>query len=226
MEADPNLLAEHAESHQAGADVVTGHVPLHPASPETFLSASVKTWAEERAKLLSRTSQNLDFLEIVGGQLSISRKLFFQLNGFDVNFTRKGTFGNEDRDLACRLLDAGYTIAFNPNAISLQTYIVTPRQFLRNYRQAGAADVHLAAKHPKRSDRIFNPECIESKMDRLVWRWFRWPLRCLALKFVESGKPEQWQVNLFWRSWRLEYYQGVREGRKAWGGEGGKCTEF
>jgi glycosyltransferase involved in cell wall biosynthesis len=219
MEADPNLLAEHASSHQAGADVVTGHVPLHPASPANFLSASVKDWAEDRAKLLLSSPNDLDFLEIVGGQLSISRELFFQLNGFDVNFTRNGTFGNEDRDLACRLLDAGYKIAFNPNAISRQTYIVTPRQFLRNYRQAGAADVNLASKHPDRSDRIFNSECVESRMNRLVWHWLHWPLAWLALKLLECGKEYLWCVRLFWWVWRLEYCQGVREGKKIQGRE-------
>jgi glycosyltransferase involved in cell wall biosynthesis len=215
MEADPNLLAEHTLSHQAGADVVTGHVPLNPTSPDNFLSASVKAWAEDREKLLSSAPDSLDFLEIVGGQLSISRKLFLQLNGFDMNFTKNGTFGNEDRDLACRLLDAGYKVAFNPKAISWQTYVVTPRQFLRNYRQAGAADVNLASKHPDRSDRIFNPECIESRMDSLVWRWLRGPIRSIALKLVETEKPEQWRIDLFWRVWKLEYFQGIRDGRKA-----------
>jgi len=213
MEADPHLLAEHARSHQAGADVVTGHVPLNPASPDNFLSASVKAWAEDRFKLLSSAPDNLDFLEIVGGQLSISSILFFQLSGFDMTFTRNGTFGNEDRDLACRLLDAGYKIVFNPKAISWQTYIVTPRQFLRNYRQAGAADVNLARKHPGRSDQIFNPECIESTMDRLVWRRFRQPIRWAALRFIEKEKPEQWKISLFWRAWKLEYFQGIRDGK-------------
>jgi len=215
MEADPNLLEEHGRSHQAGADVVTGHVPLNPASPDSFLSASVKAWAEDREKLLSSTRDNLDFLEIIGGQLSISRELFFQLKGFDTNFTRNGTFGNEDRDLACRLLDAGYKIAFNPKAISWQIYVVSPGQFLRNYRHAGAADVHLATKYPDRSDRIYNPECVESMMDRLVWRWFRQPIRWLALRLIEKGRPEEWRIDLFWRAWKLEYRQGVREGRKA-----------
>lgn len=216
MEADPNLLAEHARSHQTGADVVTGHVPLHPASPANFLSASVKAWAEDRAKLLSSCPDNLDFLEVVGGQLSISRKLFFELGGFDMNFTRNGTFGNEDRDLACRLFDAGYKIAFNPKAISWQTYIVTPRQHLRNYRQAGAADVNLAGKYPDRSHRIFDSEGVESWMDKLVWRWFRWPLVQIVLALLEFGKEDLWRIELFRWVWRLEYCQGVREGKRAW----------
>jgi GT2 family glycosyltransferase len=216
MEADPNLLAEHIRCHEAGADIVTGHVPLHPASTVNFLSASVKAWAEDRAKALSSFPDNIDFLEVIAGQLSISRKLFDQVNGFDENFNRDGTFGNPDRDLACRLQNAGYKIAFNPNAISWQTYIVTPPEFLRRYRQAGAADVHLATKYPERSDRLFNPECVEVLSDKLLWRWLRRPIRSLALKLVESQNPEQWRIDLFWRAWKLEYCQGLREGRKVW----------
>lgn len=211
MEADPRLLAEHARSHAMGADVVTGHVPLHPDSPSNFLSAAVKAWAEDRAKSLTSTPRNLDFLEIVGGQLSISRKLFVRINGFDMNFTRDGTFGNEDRDLAFRLLKEGCKIVFNPNAISRQTYIITPRQFLRQYRQAGSADANLARKHAEQSDRIFNPDCVESWTDRYVWRWLRWSIRPLVLALVQSGKQDAWRTKLFWWVWKLEYCQGIRD---------------
>jgi glycosyltransferase involved in cell wall biosynthesis len=218
MEADPHLLAEHVRSLNAGAEVVTGHVPLHPESPVNFLSASVKVWAEDRAKSLSSRPDDVDFRDVLSGQLSLSRRLFDQTQGFDRNFNRDGTFGNPDRDLACRLLDAGHKIAFNANAISWQTYTVTPREFLRRYRQAGAADVHLAQKNPGRSDQIFDPYCLESRMDRLVWRWLREPIRSMALRFVEAPQPEQWQIDLFWHAWKLEYLQGVREGKRTWRG--------
>jgi glycosyltransferase involved in cell wall biosynthesis len=125
MEAHPQLLAEHAKSLTAGADAVTGHVPLHPRSPRNALSASVEAWADDRAKHLA-ASPAIDFLEVIGGQLSLSKRLFDELGGFDMSFTKQGTFGNEDRDFACRLLAAGRRIVFNPDAISWQTYIVRP----------------------------------------------------------------------------------------------------
>jgi glycosyltransferase involved in cell wall biosynthesis len=215
MEADPRLLAEHARSHAAGADVVTGHVPLHPASPRNFLSTSVKAWSEERALALGSATGTIDFLEVLAGHLSLPRVLFERMHGFDTAFTRRGTFGNEDRDLACRLLKAGHTIVFNPDAVSWQTYVVTPRRFLRNYRQAGGADVRLARKHPDLAGRIFNPECVQSWTDALVWRWFRWPASRLALAVLERGTEPSWCVRLFWWTWKMEYCQGVREARRA-----------
>lgn len=227
MEADKRMLAEHARSHAAGADVVTGHVPLHPASPSNFLSASVKAWAEDRAKALGSAAGTIDFLEVVGGHMSLPRPLFANMNGFDTAFTRSGTFGNEDRDLACRLLKAGHTIVFNPDAVSWQTYVVTPRRFLKNYRQAGSADVMLARKHPDLADRMFNPECVESRMDVLVWRWFRWPASRLVLAILESGKAPPWCVRLFWWTWKMEYCQGAREARRAAIGKGHReCAQW
>ena len=50
MEADPRLLAEHDRSHREGADVVLGHIPLHPDSPESFLCPGVAAWADRRAE--------------------------------------------------------------------------------------------------------------------------------------------------------------------------------
>jgi glycosyltransferase involved in cell wall biosynthesis len=214
MEADSHLLSEHVRSHLAGADAVTGHVPLHPASPQNFLSASVKAWADDRAKALAASPEADHFLEIVGGQLSISRRLFNEFNGFDLEFTRDGTFGNEDRDLACRLLDRGHRIVFNPDAISWQTYVVTPRDFLNRYRQAGSADVRLALKHSARSAHIFNADCAESRRDRILWRWLRVPIRWMALAAVALGSGARWQADLFFFAWKLEYLQGVRDGRR------------
>ena len=44
---------------------------------------------------------------------------------------------------------------FNPQAISHQRYVVGPRQHLRQWRDAGAADVALACKHPERASETF-----------------------------------------------------------------------
>ena len=48
MTADSRLLAEHDRSHREGAEVVLGHMPLHPDSPSGFLRPGVEHWAEER----------------------------------------------------------------------------------------------------------------------------------------------------------------------------------
>ena len=53
MEAHSRLLAEHDRCHRAGADVVLGNVPLHPDSPDNFLSRGCSDWADDRNRRLS-----------------------------------------------------------------------------------------------------------------------------------------------------------------------------
>lgn len=209
MEAHPQLLVEHDRSHSQGADAVIGHIPLHPKSPRNFLSYGVGRWAEERVHELSAQEGALPFREIMTGQLSIARQTFFEVGGFDTNFTRDGSFGNEDLDFGLRLQEGGYQIIFNPAAISWQRYVVTPRQFLRQYRQAGRADVLFARIHPEQATNIFSRS--ETWMDRLVWRWFRSLIRLVILTLLDGGLHHPKVTYLF--SWlvTLEYYQGVRE---------------
>jgi peptidoglycan/xylan/chitin deacetylase (PgdA/CDA1 family)/glycosyltransferase involved in cell wall biosynthesis len=209
MEAHPQMITEHDHSHQEGADAVIGNIPLHPESPKNFLSYVVGEWAEERVNELLAVNGNLPFNEIMTGQLSISRKTFFDLGGFDIKFTQGGSFGNEDLDFGLRLTKGGYKVFFNPKAISWQKYVVTPRQYLRQYLHAGRADVLFARLHPEEATKMFHRP--ESLMDRLIWRWFRGLIRGFVLTVLELGSQRSFIVQLF--SWlvNLEYYQGVRE---------------
>jgi len=209
MTAHPRLLAEHNRSHSEGADVVIGHLPLHPDSPQNFLSDAVKQWAEERVNELLSVNGNLPFREIMTGQLSISRKTFFEVGGFDTKFTRHGSFGNEDLDFGLRLQQKGYAIVFNPNAISWQKYVVTPRQLIRRYRQLGRADVMFARLHPELIPHFFTRPY--SSMDRYFWRWWRWLIRWLMMTAFDLGIQRLAATGLFGWLVNLEYYEGVRE---------------
>ena len=155
MTADPRLLAEHDRSHREGVDVVLGHVPLHPDSPPGFVSGDVGKWAEGRRRRLAQPGAALTLHDLVGGQLSVSRAAFDSVGGFDVQFTRGGSFGNEDLDFGHRLLRSGFRCAFNPGAVSWQSYIVSPAQLLRRFRDVGRADVAFARKHPDQGRELF-----------------------------------------------------------------------
>lgn len=50
--------------------------------------------------------------DVFTGHLSVRRRTFNELGGFSTRFTAGGTFGNEDVDLAQRLVDAGVQIVF------------------------------------------------------------------------------------------------------------------
>lgn len=209
MEAHSRLLAEHNRSHHEGANAVIGHIPLHPDSPKNFLSYVVGVWADSRIHELSAIEGKLPFNEIMTGQLSISRKTFWELGGFSTRFTKGGSFGNEDLDFGLRLQKANYKVAFNPKAISWQKYVVTPRQYLRQYRQAGRADILFARIHPDQTAHLFNRS--QTWSDQYIWRWFRWLLRWLLLTVIDFGLAGSRTARLFAWLVNLEYYQGVRE---------------
>lgn len=214
MEAHPRLLLEHDRSHREGAEVVLGHIPLHPGSPRGMLSRAVGTWAENRARKLSEPGAELTFHELLTGQISLRRDLFRLLGGFDDAFTRNGTYGDEDLDFGQRLLDAGCRVAFNPEAVSWQRYIVTPRQHLRQWRQTGRADVGFARKHPHRAEALFaarrpNRMVLEIPgLAALLSAILRPPVLFLSNR-AKGGSAAMFRW--FRRVRMLEYWRGVRE---------------
>lgn len=154
MMAAPDLLGEHARSHSGGSDAVLGHIPLDPRSPPGLLADGVRKWADQRARRLQATGE-LGLFDLLTGQLSVKRSLFEALGGFDEDFTAGGSFGNEDLDFGVRLLEC-CRVEFNPDAISYQRYVVSPPQLLRQWRDAGRADVLFARKHPERAKELFD----------------------------------------------------------------------
>jgi peptidoglycan/xylan/chitin deacetylase (PgdA/CDA1 family)/GT2 family glycosyltransferase len=221
MEAHPRLLAEHDFSHRAGADVVLGHIPLHPQSPPNILSGAVKGWTDERLKRLSSPEAALTLHDLLTGQLSLARELFYRIGGFDISFTFNGSFGDEDIDFGYRLMCAGCRIVFNPNAISCQNYVVQPRQYLAQWREAGRADVAFARKHPEQASTIFALNGADRWINRWIWRSIvavpllssplMAGLRSLALMLVNSRWQNAAVSKWFFEIRAMEYWRGVYE---------------
>jgi peptidoglycan/xylan/chitin deacetylase (PgdA/CDA1 family)/glycosyltransferase involved in cell wall biosynthesis len=221
MESDPRLLSEHDQSHRAGADVVLGHIPLHPDSPPSVLTQGVRDWAEQRARRLSVAGATLTLHDLLTGQMSLRKEIFAQVGGFDTDFTCGGSFGNEDVDFGYRLLQRGEHIVFNPAAISWQKYIVRPSQYLRQYRQAGRADVIFVRKHPDQAKAIFTLSKFYEPSSRLLWRplaalhpWsapVTGAIRRYALHRAERGDSDLRTAKWLKRAKRIEYFKGVRE---------------
>jgi GT2 family glycosyltransferase/peptidoglycan/xylan/chitin deacetylase (PgdA/CDA1 family) len=189
MIADPHLLAEHERSQRDGVDVVLGHVPLHPDSPPGFVSGGVANWAEERSRRLARPGAALTLHDLVGGQLSVSRATFDSVGGFDVQFTRDGSFGNEDLDFGYRLRRSGFRCAFNPAAISWQRYVVAPAQLLRRLRDVGRADVAFARKHPDQGG-----ELLRLNGGGRVSRWMLRPVAAIRPASALLFEIVRWQA--------------------------------
>jgi peptidoglycan/xylan/chitin deacetylase (PgdA/CDA1 family)/GT2 family glycosyltransferase len=220
MEAHPSLLSAHDSSHQDGADVVLGHMPLHPESPPSILIDAVKEWADQRCRKLSLPNLEIPLHDLQTGQMSIASLLFREIGGFDTSFTDSGTFGNEDIDFGYRLMMRGCRITFNPNAISWQKYIVKPQTYLLRAREVGHADVLFSRKHPEKAQTIFKSRGAGRPVHRLC-RWIiALPLLgnllskakyMFAVYFLSKDYTGTFTTTIFKAARVMQYWQGVRE---------------
>ena len=219
MEGDPRMLSQHDKSHREGADLVVGHIPLHPDSPSNLLSDNVAMWTEGRKAQLSHPGAKLTLHDLLTGQMSLKRKTFFAAGGFDTGFTRGGSFGNEDIDFGYRLLAAGRRAVFNPEAVSWQNYVIEPGAYLRQWRQVGRADVEFARKHPDQRNTIFALNGAGRWINRWVWRPIGavFPLaagmaacfRRVVVMWVPRGVRGSLLNWLIEQARSLEYWRGV-----------------
>jgi peptidoglycan/xylan/chitin deacetylase (PgdA/CDA1 family)/glycosyltransferase involved in cell wall biosynthesis len=221
MLAAPDLLEQLGRLHLGGADAVLGHIPVAPGSPASFLSRGLEEWAASRLQRLRDASAQLTAGDLLTGQLSVRRSVFEALGGFDERFTAGGAFGGEDTDFGRRLFAAGYRVEFAPQAISYQHYVVTPREYLRQYHDAGAADVTYLRKHPADFDDIYAAARPRKRTNRLFVRPVaRIPgarnvvaaaVRGAALALATRWPEDPRTRRLFFVARNLEYWCGVEE---------------
>ena len=174
------MLAQHDTSHRAGADVVTGHMPLHQTSPRSFLSEGVRVWADSRARVLGAPEAKLTPFDLLTGQLSVKRDAFHAVGGFDPSFTDGGEFGDEDLDFGLRAMEAGYCAVFNPKAVTRQRYLVSFGHYLKQWRDTGRADVQFARKHPEHAVTLMDLRSVDAPLQRFL-------LKPLAASPLGSG---------------------------------------
>jgi GT2 family glycosyltransferase/peptidoglycan/xylan/chitin deacetylase (PgdA/CDA1 family) len=221
MEADPGIIRAHDEEYQNNADAVVGHIPLHPDTPRSVLADGTARWASNRASRLEAASGVVTIDDIVTGQLSIRAEVFMAIGKFDDNFTREGSFGNEDVDLGQRLLEGDYRVVYCPKAVSWQRYCVSPDAFLRQSRQLGRADVMYVRKHPSSAERINRERNAGAIWNRYAWR----PLshipvlsaavamtaRQIVFKLAYRDIANNFTGKAFALVRDLEYWRGVHE---------------
>jgi len=221
MAADPRLLAQHERSHLDGANVVLGHMALHPGSPRSFLTAGVELWANERRARLMQSGAVIRFDDVLTGQISISSAFFRELHGFDTAFTRDGEFGNEDIDFGERIIRSGGRVAFNADAITWQTYVVTPDAYVRRWREVGRADVVFARKHPQYAAEVFRSSGGDNWLLGVMCRWLAalpavatllsTTISDLAIRLVTQSPDGLLSRRVFKVARALQYWQGVKE---------------
>jgi peptidoglycan/xylan/chitin deacetylase (PgdA/CDA1 family) len=190
----------------------------------------VGLWADSRRERLTAPGAETGPDDLLTGQMSISRQAFQRVGGFDTSFTREGLFGGEDIDFGLRVVKAGFTVAYNPAAISYQYYDVDPAAYLRRTREAGRSEEELVLKHPEQASRLDEGPAFHTRRSRWLLGPLVYapeacsrPLRAAAVAVVESGRTGTAARRLFFGLRTVEHLRGVRQARRESGG-GGKVA--
>lgn len=216
----PDILDHHARSHHEGADVVLGHVPLDARSLDSFLAKGAGRWAEDRARKLQEGAP-LTLFDLTFGHASIKRLAFEAVNGFDPAFTAGGSYGDEDLDLGVRLLEK-FRVVFNPDAVASQRYVVVPQDYLRQWKDAGKADVMFSRKHPTLSGELFCLHGSQQLLTKFLIRpishhsWLTSASNEIALWLADhvtssANMVERIVAVLFRHARDIAYWSGVRQ---------------
>jgi len=220
MEAEPQMLAEHEASHRQGFDFVLGDLPLHPASPRNLLSGGVGLWARSRRERLEAAGNELGLDDLLTGQMSVSRRAFDSVGGFDASFTRDGLVPSGDIDFGYRILKGGFRATFNPAAISYQYYDVDPADYLRRARDIGASEQELVIKHPEQAKRLEGAPAFHTRRSRWLLgplaaapEAFVRPLLATVADLVRAGRQGQRLRRLFFGMRTLQHQRGARAAR-------------
>ncbi len=223
MEADSALLSEHERSRGENADIVLGHVPLHPDSPPSAIAEVTGGWAERRRKRLAAPGAVPAVSDFLSGQLSLPRAAFERLGGFETAFTSNGRFGGEDLDFGYRARRAGLRIVFNERAISRQYYEVDAAEYTRRSRDVGRSDQELSVRYPELHS-ITRRRTFASPRTELVFGTLAslpsalsWPLRRLAIGLFSRRRGGDPARRLFFAVQTMEYARGRRDASRELG---------
>lgn len=197
MEPAPGFLQAHARAHQlGGAWAVLGAVPVAREAGEPAVVGLIAAKFETLMDRLSRPGYRVGFREFYSGNVSIPAAALREVGGFDEAFT---VYGNEDSELALRLLRAGVRIVFSPDALAYQHYAKDFAALAGDNVAKGRTAVQLASKAP---ETLADLRLGTYRQGSRKWRWLRaallagsrlWPglpgLVVRAVEWLERRRP-------------------------------------
>jgi GT2 family glycosyltransferase len=147
IEPVPAFVEAHVRMHrQHEARVVIGYSVPMPQDPLDFYGIEVRNWWQGTFRTMREPGHRYTYRDVLSGNLSIGRKLWTQVGGFDPAFRNSG---GEDYELGVRLLKVGATLAFAADAKGFHRDLPDLDDSFQRTRQNGRADVLIAQRHPE-----------------------------------------------------------------------------
>jgi GT2 family glycosyltransferase len=146
MQPEPGCLAVHVQAHAARERLgVLGAVPIVARADAPRVVRHIAAKFNAHLDKLARPGQPVTFRDFYSGHFSIRRALLDAVGGFDEAFRE---YGNEDGELAVRLLAAGVRLRYEPRAVAIQHYDKSFAALARDTFAKGRTAVLCAQKHP------------------------------------------------------------------------------
>jgi GT2 family glycosyltransferase len=146
MEPVPDFLQAHFDAHPPGSRrAVVGPVPILPDSSSPPIVHYRRSGIDALLDRLAQPGYKLGFRDVYTGNLSLSREVLREVGGLDETFK---LYGNEDYELALRLMKVGVELAYIPQAVAYQRYDKDFAALARDSIDRGHTAVMFARKHP------------------------------------------------------------------------------
>ena len=149
MEPFPDLLAAHEREHPAGTRrCVMGAVPImvEDGAPPHVRYVAAKF--DQHLARLARPDHRFQIRDFYSGNSSVRRAELLSAGLFDERFRE---YGNEDLELAHRLVAGGTELGFSTEAVARQHYDKSLRRLASDELAKGRTAVLFTATHPDAS---------------------------------------------------------------------------
>jgi GT2 family glycosyltransferase len=219
----PGFIAAHARAQRHAVKLVAiGHVLTPPLSqPVSLFVERLHRLDAMFASLLAEGRERLDWSCMLGGNFSIAKELFLEVEGFD---TTLRAYGGEDYEFGYRAQQRGAHFRFLADAGGFH-YVHENKSlaaYLRGERSRGRNAVFIIKKHPEMVDRlrlglIARPRTKLGRIARrLAFDYPQWGdscvkgIECLCLGLARMRARQAWNrlmdcVSQYW------YFRGAGE---------------
>lgn len=207
MEPSPALLAAHLDEHEGDPRLaVLGAVPIRTDAPVPHVTRFI---AAKFAAHLDRLAAGgpIGYRSFYSGNLSIRRDVLLEVGLFDRSYRE---YGNEDTELALRLIEAGVALRYSAGALAHQHYEKDLDDLARDSLAKGGTAVLTARKHPRASTGL-DLESFRSASAKWTDRSGKW--KALRSAFIAASRysalPQRTLIRLVraserWNPARLE----------------------
>jgi glycosyltransferase involved in cell wall biosynthesis len=146
MEPWSTFLTAHLQAHTGRPRLgIMGAVPIRLDSTSPPVVRFVGSKFNRHLAALELRGETISIRDFYTGNFSIQRDVLSAVGGFDETFT---LYGNEDVELAARLMEAGVRFIYNPTAAAVQYYEKDFAALARDQIAQGRTAVLCARKHP------------------------------------------------------------------------------